>query len=216
MLKWEMQCAGDTSGSTAEIPFGFAKRPSDGVEYPMQSWVRLGNLTVINDGKIWLTTRWIPACASRFCARRAMRTTRPRSARRKSTILLSTRDGKLCVLPCAPAALSPMEASRRGMLLNQPYFALHETFHPEGALPTSASFAETSGALPYRAQVRGRTVAESESFIYTRQMGKAPSPAAIFWGIHSRLSLAPHEIAALLFSESGACQRVDLLEESLE
>ena len=27
------------------------RRPSDGVEYPMQSWVRLGNLTVINDGK---------------------------------------------------------------------------------------------------------------------------------------------------------------------
>ena len=51
-------------------------------------------------------------------------------------------------------------------------------FPPAPALPK-----HPARSLP-RSSAR-KTVAESESFIYTRQMGKAPSPAAIFWGIHS-------------------------------
>ena len=114
-----------------------------------------------------------------------------------------------------PAALSPMEASRRGMLLNQPYFALHETFHPEGALPTSASFAETSGALLTALKCAEDGSGERIVHLYEAN-GESAIASGNILGHPFRLSLAPHEIAALRFSESGACQRVDLLEESLE
>ena len=214
MLKWEMQCAGDTSGSTAEIPFGFAKRPSDGVEYPMQSWVRLGNLTVINDGKFAYD-----ALDSRL---RITLLRSPRYAHHTPKVCTPEehypfidQGWQTVRFALCPAALSPMEASRRGMLLNQPYFALHETFHPEGALPTSASFAETSGALLTALKCAEDGSGERIVHLYEAK-GESAIASGNILGHPFRLSLAPHEIAALRFSESGACQRVDLLEESLE
>ena len=213
MLKWEMVCAGESEESAAEIPYGFAVRPAGGLEYPMQTWVRLGRLTVINDGKFAYD-----ACGNRL---RVTLLRSPRYAHHEPKIcspeehyLFMDQGWQTARFALCPRALAPAEASRRGEQMNQPHFALHETFHPAGTLPTSDSFAEVSGALLTALKRAEDGSGDWIAHLYEAN-GESASVSGTLFGRSFQLSLAPREIAALRFSENGAYQRVDLLEEPL-
>ncbi|MBE5767916.1 MAG: alpha-mannosidase [Clostridiales bacterium] len=212
MLKLEYLAAGSTAETCAEIPYGMASRPTDGIEYPMQNWVRTGEITVMNDGKFAYD-----ALENRL----------------RLTILRSPRFANHCPMVCkpedrfpytdqgwqtikfsiCPRALAPMEACKRGLMLNQPPFVLRETFH-DGPLPAQAGYVKVDGAILTALKRAEDASGDIIVHLYEANGEKAEVRLTVFDREFS-LSLNPFEIAALRIPKNGDAYRVDLLEEKL-
>ena len=138
LLKLRYPTAG---GETAvfETPYGHLERPASGDEEPGQSWVRMGGLTVINDAKYGYDARdgeiGISVVRSPVWAWHDPQELQDGGdyefmdqGRQTFTVRLVEGDG----------------AVRLAAELNQPPFALIETFH-DGPLPQRASYASDGG-----------------------------------------------------------------------
>jgi len=212
MLKLEYLVAGMPAETTAEIPYGFASRPTDGIEYPMQNWVRTGSLTVLNDGKfaydalnerLRLTLLRSPRFANHA----------PMVCKPEDPYPYIDQGWQYLRFSLCPRALASMEASKRGLMLNQPPFALRETFH-DGPLPAMGGYVRIDGAI-----LTALKQAEDGSGDLIAHMYEAEgAPADVKLALFDRefaLSLNPCEIAALRIPKNGEAYRVNLLEETL-
>lgn len=210
MLKWELCAAGETS--MAEIPFGFAERPADGLEYPMQTWVRQGALTCVNDSKF--------AYDARDQRLRVTLLRSPRYAHHEPKVCKSEehfpfmdQGWQRVRFELTPRALEPSEATKRGMVLNQPAFVVQETFH-EGSLGGHGSFCRVDGALLTALKQAEDGSGDWIAHLYEADGKNADVQLALPNGTFA-LALKPHEIAAVRVSKDGVLRRVNFLEDDL-
>jgi alpha-mannosidase len=147
MLKLRFPVNVSLPQATYEIPYGFMRRPTNGVEYPGQSWVDLTGssgrscgLSLINNAKysydiqaneIGLTVLRSPIFAHHTPAV-------PDPARTYTYIDQGVQQFTYILLP-HPESWQTAGTVQRALELNQPPFGMQATSHP-GSLPTSAAF----------------------------------------------------------------------------
>ena len=213
MLKLAYFPAGDTAKTAAEIPFGMAVRPADGIEYPMQTWVRMGGLTLINDGKfaydaqdgsLRLTVLRSPRYAHHHPYVPSEDSDFPFMDQGEQRFTLWLRPG---------TEQTSAQASMLGQQWNQRPYALLETFHP-GTLPESDGYLSVTGALLTAMKLAEDGSPDMVLHLYEAN-GCASEAEVRILGKTFRLHLHPWEIAALRIGEDGCLQRVNLLEEPL-
>jgi alpha-mannosidase len=143
LLKLRYPASVDTDSATFETPYGHVERPANGDEEPGQSWVDVSadgrGLSVITDSKYGYDARGgdigISAVRSPVWAWHA-----PRELEQDGDFEYMDLGRQTFLVRLVPHAGDWREADvvRRAAELNQPQFALIETFH-EGPLPQRAS-----------------------------------------------------------------------------
>jgi alpha-mannosidase len=145
LLKLRYPTGVETEVATYEIPYGHLERATDGHEEPGQSWVDAGRLTVLNDAKSGYDVHGgeigISAVRSPVWAWHD-----PRELEDGGDFEYMDQGRQTFLVRLVPHAGDWREADvvRRAAELNQPPFALIETFH-EGPLPQHASYASDGG-----------------------------------------------------------------------
>ena len=140
LLKLRYASGSEATEATFEIPYGRLVRPADGAEQPGQSWVAVPGLAVINDAKYGYDVRageiGISAVRSPVWAWHAPRELRDDE---QYEYMDQGRQDFVVRLACEEAGVVRLAAE-----LNQPPFALIETYHA-GPLPQRASYADDGG-----------------------------------------------------------------------
>ena len=149
LLKLRYPTSVDTETATYETPYGHIERPAGGDEEPGQSWVDVSGagrgLAVANDAKYGYDVRGgdigISAVRSPVWAWHD-----PRELEEGGDFEYMDQGRQTFLVRLVPHAGDWRAAGvvRRAAELNQPPFALIETFH-EGPLPQRASFADDGG-----------------------------------------------------------------------
>ena len=149
LLKLRYPTSVDAAAATYETPYGHVERPTSGHEEPGQSWVDVSGdglgLTVINDAKYGYDTRGgdigISAVRSPVWAWHD-----PRELDQEGDFEYLDQGRQTFLVRLVPHAGDWRAAgvARLAAELNQPAFALIETFH-EGPLGQRASFADDGG-----------------------------------------------------------------------
>ncbi|HEY3543338.1 MAG TPA: glycoside hydrolase family 38 C-terminal domain-containing protein [Gaiellaceae bacterium] len=149
LLKLRYPTSVDTDEATFETPYGHIVRPATGDEQPGQSWVDVSGddrgLTVINDAKYGYDVRGgdvgISAVRSPVWAWHD-----PRELEEGGDFEYMDLARQLFTVRLVPHAgdWRAAGAVRRALELNQPPFALIETYH-DGSLPQRQSFADDGG-----------------------------------------------------------------------
>jgi alpha-mannosidase len=151
LLKLRYPTSVDTAVATFETPYGHLERPAGGDEEPGQSWVDVSGggrgLTVANDAKHGYDVRGgdigISAVRSPVWAWHD-----PRELEEGGDFEFMDQGRQSFHVRLIPHTGDWRDAGavRRAAELNQPLFALIETFHP-GPLPQRASYAEDAGSV---------------------------------------------------------------------
>jgi alpha-mannosidase len=214
LLKLRYPTSLDAAISTFEVPYGFVERPTTGDEEPGQSWVDVsgpgGGLAVLNDAKYGFDVRGgdigVSAVRSPVWAWHEPRELEPDGdfeymdqGRQDFTIRLVPHAGDW-----RSAGVVRLAAE-----LNQPPFALLESFHP-GELPPQASYADDGAGAVVATVVKG---AEDGDGIVVRAVeteGRAGRATVRVLERELEADFGPHEIKT--FHVGAEIRDVNLLE----
>ena len=214
LLKLRYPTSVEAERATFETPYGHVERPAGGDEEPGQSWVDVSGggrgLTVINDSKYGYDVRGgdigISAVRSTVWAWHA-----PRELEEGGDFEYMDLGPQTFLVRLVPHAGDWREAGvvRLAAELNQPSFALIETFH-EGSLPLRRSFADDGGGDVVLTVVKageddGVAVRAYES------AGRAARAAFDVLGTKVEAEFGPHEIKTFVLRDGSAVE-TDLLE----
>ena len=214
LLKLRYPTSVDAEAATFEIPYGHLERRSGGDEEPGQSWVDVSDgdrgLTVCNDAKYGYDVRGadigISAVRSPVWAWHD-----PRELEEGGDYEYMDQGRQSFQVRLVPHAGDWREAEvvRRAAELNQPPFALIESFH-DGPLPQRRSFAEDEGRVVLTVLKR----AEDRDGLVVRAYETAGRAAHVTLRVLDReleADFGPHEIKTLHLSDDGV-REVNLLE----
>jgi alpha-mannosidase len=161
--------------ATFEVPYGHVVRPADGHENPAQSWVDCGGLSVANDAKYGHDIRdgsiGVTALRSPVYAWHHPRQPDPDGI--YDYLDQGRQEFRLRLIPHG-GDWREAETVRRAAELNQPPFALLESFH-SGSLSRVASFADGGDGSAIVTVVKG---AEDDDALVLRAYESAGRPAA--------------------------------------
>jgi alpha-mannosidase len=198
--------------ATFEVPYGHVVRPTDGAENPAQAWVDCGGLSVANDakyghdvkdGSIGLTALRSPVYAWHH----------PRQLDAEGIYDYLDQGRQEFRLRLIPHAGDWRDAGtvRLAAELNQPVFALLESFH-SGPLPRTTSFGECGDGSAIVPVLKG---AEDEDALVARVHESTGRPAAARVTVLGRsfeTQLGPAELKTFVVPRDGAVRETDLLE----
>ncbi|HWG55584.1 MAG TPA: glycoside hydrolase family 38 C-terminal domain-containing protein [Gaiellaceae bacterium] len=238
LLKLRYPTSIDAATATFETPYGHIERPTTGNEEPGQSWVDVSGdgrgLTVINDAKYGYDVRGggvgstepprsggagsAGAGAGADIGISAVRSPvwawhDPRELEEGGDFEYMDQGRQNFLVRLVPHAgdWRAADVVRRAAELNQPPFALIETFH-DGPLPQRRAFASDGGgdvvvtALKEAEDGDGWVVRAYES------AGRAATAALEVLGRSWSAEFAPHEIKTFLLPADGDPREVNLLE----
>jgi alpha-mannosidase len=215
LLKLRYPTSVETDTATFETPYGHLERPAGGDEEPGQAWVdvseRSKGLTVCNDAKYGYDVRGgdigISAVRSPVWAWHD-----PRELEEGGDFEYMDQGRQTFTIRLIPHAGDWREADvvRRSAELNQPPFALIETFH-EGPLPQQASYAQDEGPVVLSVLKRGEDGGVVVRAYETA--GRAASATLRVLGRELRADFGPHDIKTFHLSDDGV-REVSLLEWS--
>jgi alpha-mannosidase len=215
LLKLRYPTSVDAEKATFETPYGHIERPSGGDEEPGQSWVDVSGagrgLTVINDAKHGYDVRGgdigISAVRSPVWAWHA-----PRELEEGGDFEYMDQGRQTFLVRLVPHGGDWRDADvvRRAAELNQPAFALIETFH-EGPFPQRASFAADEGGDVVLTLLKGGEDGgyAVRAFESAGRGGRATLTAL---GRTIEADFAPHEIKTFVLPADGEAVETDLLE----
>jgi alpha-mannosidase len=216
LLKLRYPTSVDTDRATFETPYGRLERPARGDEEPGQSWVDVSadgrGLTVINDAKHGYDVRagdiGISAVRSPVWAWHA-----PRELEEGGDFRFMDQGPQSFQVRLVPHGGDPSGADvvRRAAELNQPPFALIETYH-DGPLPQRQSFAADGGGAVVLTVLKG---GEDGGYAVRafESAGKAGRASLTALGRTVDAVFGPHEIKTLLLPPGGGeAVETDLLE----
>jgi alpha-mannosidase len=214
LLKLRYPTSVDAGTATFETPYGHLQRPSDGDEEPGQSWVDVSGagrgLTVINDAKHGYDVRGgdigISAVRSPVWAWHD-----PRELEEGGDFEHMDLGRQTFLVRLVPHAGDWREADvvRRAAELNQPAFALIETFH-EGPLPQQRSFATDDRGSVVLSVLKGGEDGGYAVRAY-ETAGQAAAAVLDVLGTAIVAEFAPHEIKTFVLRD-GRVVETDLLE----
>lgn len=214
LLKLRYPTSVATGRATFETPYGHVERPASGDEEPGQSWVDVSGggrgLTVINDAK-----HGYDACGGDI-GLSAVRSPvwawhDPRELEEGGDFEYMDQGRQTFLVRLVPHAGEWREADvvRRAAELNQPAFALIETYH-EGPLPQHASFGSDGGGDVVLTVLK----AGEDGGLAVRAYetgGRASRARLEVLGVAIEAELGPHEIKTFVLRD-GAAVETDLLE----
>ncbi len=217
LLKLRYPTSVDTEHATFETPYGHLERPAGGDEEPGQAWVDVSGgdrgLTVANDAKHGYDVRGgdigISAVRSPVWAWHA-----PRELEEGDDIEYQDQGRQRFLVRLMPHAGDWRAAGvvRRAAELNQPAYALIETYH-DGPLPQRASYGNDGGGNVLVTVVKG---AEDGGACVVRayeSAGRSASARIELFGRAIDAELGPNEIKTFVVPGGGGDVReTDLLE----
>ena len=216
LLKLRYPTTVDAASATYEVPYGHVERSACGDEEPGQAWVDVSGagrgLTVITDAKYGYDVRGgdvgVSAVRSPVWAWHD-----PRELEEDGDFEYMDQGRQTFVVRLLPHAgdWRAAGAVRRAAELNQPPFALIETFH-EGPLPQRASFGSDGGGDVVLTVVKD---AEDGGALVARAYESAGRPATATLEVLGRswsAEFGPHELKTFLVPDEGDVREVDLLE----
>ena len=216
MLKLRYPASGDTDRATFETPYGHNERPAKGDEEPGQSWVDVSGdgrgLAVITDSKYGYDVRGgdigISAVRSPVWAWHA-----PRELEQDGDFEYMDlgRQTFLVRLVTHAGDWRDADVVRRAAELNQPPFALIETFH-EGRLPQRASHgSDDAGGVMLSVLKGGEDGGYAVRAFETTGRGLEATLTVL--GRTIEANFAPHEIKTFVLPRGGGDPlETDLLE----
>jgi alpha-mannosidase len=214
LLKLRYPTSVDADRATFETPYGHLEREANGHEEPGQSWVDVSGggrgLTVINDAKHGYDVRGgdigISAVRSPVWAWHD-----PRELEEGGDFEYMDLGRQSFLVRLVPHAGDWRDAGvvRRAAELNQPAFALIDTFH-DGPLPRRRSFAEDGGGDVVLTVVKGGE--DGGYAVRAYETAGRPARAALdVLGARIEADFGPHEIKTFVLRD-GALRETDLLE----
>ena len=214
LLKLRWPTPVETDVATFETPYGRLERETNGHEEPGQSWVDVSDgsrgLTVINDSKHGYDVRGgdigISAVRSPVWAWHD-----PRELEEAGDFEYMDLGRQTFLVRLVPHAgdLRAADVVRRAAELNQPPFALIETFH-EGPLPLARSFADDGGGDVVLTVVKGGEDGGYAVRAYETAGGTAHARLDVL-GTAIEADFGAHEIKTFVLRD-GAAVETDLLE----
>lgn len=213
LLKLRYPTSVETEVATFETPYGHIERPAGGDEEPGQSWVDVSGggrgLTVINDAKHGYDVRGgdigISAVRSPVWAWHS-----PRELEDGGDFEYMDQGRQSFLVRLVPHGGDRRDADavRRAAELNQPAFALIETFH-DGPLPQQRSFGNDAGDVVVTVLKRG----EDGGYVARayETAGAASRVRLELLGHVLEADFGPHEIKTFVLRDGGATE-TDLLE----
>ncbi|HWH06669.1 MAG TPA: glycoside hydrolase family 38 C-terminal domain-containing protein, partial [Gaiellaceae bacterium] len=216
LLKLRYPTSVDAATATFEVPYGHVERETHGHEEPGQSWVDVSGegrgLAVLNDAKYGYDVQrgdiGISAVRSPVWAWHD-----PRELEEGGDFEYMDQGRQTFLVRLVPHAGDWREAGvvRLAAELNQPPFALIETFH-DGPLPQRRSFAEDGGGSVV---VTALKEAEDGNGVIVRALETAGRPARATLAVLAReweAELGPHELKTFLLPDAGGVHETNLLE----
>jgi alpha-mannosidase len=216
LLKLRYPTSVDADRATFETPYGHLERETSGHEEPGQSWVDVSaggrGLAVLNDAKYGYDVRGgdigISAVRSPVWAWHD-----PRELEQEGDFEYMDQGRQTFLVRLVPHAGDWRAAGvpRRAAELNQPAFALIETFH-EGPLPQRRSFASDGGGDVLLSVVKE---GEDRDGVVARAYETTGRPARARLEVLEReweADFGAHEIKTFLLPRAGGVHEVDLLE----
>jgi alpha-mannosidase len=215
LLKLRYPTSVETDTATFETPYGHLARPANGDEEPGQAWVDVSGggrgLTVCNDAKHGYDVRrgdiGISAVRSPVWAWHD-----PRELEEGGDFEFMDQGRQTFSVRLIPHGgdWRGADVVRRAAELNQPPFALIETYH-DGPLPQRASHAEDAGSVVVTV-LKGAEDGDGYVLRAYETAGRAASPTLRALGREIPAELGPHEIKT--FHLGDEVREVDLLEWS--
>jgi alpha-mannosidase len=214
LLKLRYPTSVEAATATYEAPYGHIERVTNGREEPGQSWVDVSGagagLTVINDAKHGYDVRGgdigISAVRSPVWAWHD-----PRELEEGGDFEYMDQGRQSFLVRLVPHAGDWRDADvvRRAAELNQPPFALIETFHA-GPLSQRASFADDGGGDVVVTVLKG---GEDGGYVVraVESAGRAASASIDVLGANVEADFGPHEIKTFVLRD-GDARETDLLE----
>jgi alpha-mannosidase len=216
LLKLRYPTSVDAATATFETPYGHLERPTSGDEEPGQSWVDVADagrgLTVVNDAKYGYDVRGgdigISAVRSPVWAWHD-----PRELEADGDFEYMDQGRQNFLVRLIPHAgdWRAADVVRRAAELNQPPFALIETFH-EGPLPQRASYASDDGGDVVLTVVKRGEDGDgyvARAYESTGRAGRA-TLSVFDRGIYA--DFGANEIKTFVVARDGDVREVDLLE----
>jgi alpha-mannosidase len=214
LLKLRWPTPVETDVATFETPYGRLERETNGHEEPGQSWVDVSDgskgLTVINDSKHGYDVRGgdigISAVRSPVWAWHD-----PRELEEGGDFEYMDLGRQTFLVRLVPHGgdLRAADVVRRAAELNQPPFALIETFH-EGPLPLARSFADDGGGDVVLTVVKGGEDGGYAMRAYETAGGRTHARLDVL-GTAVEADFGAHEIKTFVLRD-GAAVETDLLE----
>jgi alpha-mannosidase len=215
LLKLRYPTSVETERATFETPYGHLEREASGHEEPGQSWVDVSaggrGLTVINDAKHGYDVRGgdigVSAVRSPVWAWHD-----PRELEEGGDFEYMDQGRQTFLVRLVPHGGDRRDADvvRRAAELNQPPFALIETYH-DGPLPQQRSFATDGGGDAVLTVLKE---AEDGGALVVRAFesaGRAAHAAFDVLGTRVEADFGPHELKTFVLRD-GAARETDLLE----
>jgi alpha-mannosidase len=216
LLKLRYPTSVETATATYEAPYGHVERPTNGHEEPGQSWVDVtgdrGGLAVINDAKYGYDVTpgdlGISAVRSPVWAWHD-----PRELDEDGDFEYMDQGRQSFLVRIVPHAGDWREAgvARLAAELNQPPFALIDTFH-DGPLPQRASYGDDGGGDVVLAVVKRAEDGDGYVVRAYESAGRAASATLSVLGRTIDASFGPNEIKTFLLPDDGEPRETDLLE----
>jgi alpha-mannosidase len=201
--------------ATFEIPYGHLVRPAAGDEEPGQAWVDVSEegrgLAVLNDAKHGYDVRGgdigISAVRSPVWAWHD-----PRELEQDGDFEYMDQGRQSFLVRLVPHAGDWDEAGvvRLAAELNQPPFALIETFH--GPLPQQASYADDGGGSVVVTVVKGAEDGDAYVVRAFESAGRAAQATVRLFEREFEADLGPHQIKTFRVPRAGDVVETDLLE----
>jgi alpha-mannosidase len=217
LLKLRYPTSVSTERATFEVPYGHIERPAGGDEEPGQAWVDVSaegrGLAVINDAKYGYDVRrgdiGVSAVRSPVWAWHD-----PRELEQEGDFEYMDQGRQTFLVRFVPHAGDWREAGvvRLAAELNQPPFALIETFH-EGALPQRASYAQDGGGSVVLTVVK--RAEEGDAFVIRAYESTGRATRARLHVLDSAFDadFGPHEIKTFRVPrDGGEVVETDLIE----
>ena len=216
LLKLRYPTSVEAATATYEIPYGHLERPANGHEEPGQTWVDVSGdgrgLTVINDAKagydVVAADIGISVVRSPVWAWHD-----PRELEEGGDFEYMDQGRQNFVVRLVPHGgdWRAADVVRRSLELNQPPFALIETFH-DGPLAQRRAFADDGGGTVVLTVLKE---AEDGRGVVVRAYETAGRPARASLAVLAReweADFGPYEIKTFLLPDRGGVHEVDLLE----
>ena len=214
LLKLRYPSSVETDYATFETPYGYLQRPAGGDEEPGQSWVDVSGggrgLAVINDAKHGYDVRGgdigISAVRSPVWAWHA-----PRELEEDGDFEYMDQGPQTFLVRLVPHHGDWREAGvvRLAAELNQPAFALIETFHP-GPLPQRSTFASDNGGHVLLSVLKGGEDGGYAVRVY-ESAGRRETASFDVLGTRIEAEFGAHELKTFVIRD-GEVAETDLLE----
>ncbi|HUQ22601.1 MAG TPA: glycoside hydrolase family 38 C-terminal domain-containing protein [Gaiellaceae bacterium] len=217
LLKLRYPTSVDAELATYEIPYGVVERAANGNEEPGQAWVDVSDgdkgLAVINDAKYGYDVRGgdigISAVRSPVWAWHD-----PRELEQGGDFEYMDQGRQTFLVRLVPHAGDWREAAvvRRSAELNQPAFALIETFHA-GPLAQQRSFAADGDGDVVLTVVKGAEDGNAYAVRAVESTGRGGQAKLEVLGSSIQAEFGPHELKTFVLPRAGgAAVETDLLE----